>query len=177
MKINISNKPVSSSFVVLFLLFSAVVSLSCCYSNSGHGPRSTMWDRDASAACLEEISQFIENSDADGLVAVFSEKVRSTNPHLDPSIHTLGSIKSGSIFITSHATITAPNGTVWELHVTDCTYNKNDQSRVGLWAIDIYPANRPDEPESYASSSEMSDPGISIVENWEEWYRVHPYSQ
>ena len=195
MKINISNKPVSSSFVVFFLLFSAVVSLSCCYSNSGHGPRSTMWDKDASAACLEEISQFIENSDADSLVAVFSEKARSTNPHLDsqansfmnllgggtidkdPSIHTLGSIKSGSIFITSHATITAPNGTVWELHVTDCTYNKNDPSRVGLWAIDIYPANRPDEPESYASSSEMSDPGISIVENWEEWYRVHPYSQ
>ena len=173
MKINISNKPVSSSFVVLFLLFSAVVSLSCCYSNSGHGPRSTMWDRDASAACLEEISQFIENSDADGLVAAFSEKARSTNPHLDSQANSFMNLLGGG----SHATITAPNGTVWELHVTDCTYNKNDPSRVGLWAIDIYPANRPDEPESYASSSEMSDPGISIVENWEEWYRVHPYSQ
>ncbi len=54
-----------------------------------------MWDKDASAACLEEVSQLIKNSDANGLVAAFSEKARSTNPHLDSQANSFMNLLGG----------------------------------------------------------------------------------
>ena len=57
---------------LLTIVFLALASLLGCQPGSGHGPRSTLVDKDASAACLEELSQLIKNSDTEGLVAAFS---------------------------------------------------------------------------------------------------------
>ncbi len=189
MKINISNKPVSSFFVVLFLLFSVAVSLSCCYSNSGHGPRSTMSDEDASAACLEEVSQLIKNSDVDGLVAAFSEKARSDDSELsakaekvmslmgggamgDEDLYvTVGGLRYGVTYIVSSATITAPNGTKWQIHVTDCTYNKEDPSYLGLKTFEVIPYSDRDAPRGFGWHDELDQfpMGIRLITSWEGW--------
>ena len=189
MKINISNKPVSSFFVVLFLLFSAAVSLSCCYSNSGHGPRSTMSDEDASAACLEEVSQLIKNSDVDGLVAAFSEKARSDDSELSAKAEKVMSLMGGgtmseqgfgssqkifpnvSTHVLSLAVITAPDGTKWQVHIIDCTYNKEDPSKVGLKSIEIIPYSDWDAPKGFGWYYESDDfpAGIRLITSWEGW--------
>jgi len=157
-------------------------------STVGYGPRSTMSGEKAAAACLEEVGSLIADSDTDGLVAAFSEAARSQDAELAADAEelmgtlgggslapdlsgrqTLGSIPTGSVFVMSRATVTAPDGTVWELHVVDCTYNGDDPTRVGVWAIDVYPADQPDEPENFATSSETSRPGIRFITSWEGW--------
>ena len=171
------------------LILSILIALSGCQINSGHGPRSTMWDRDASAACLEEISQFIENSDADGLVAAFSEKAKSDDPELAAKAEkvmslmgggtmseqdfwsSLGNLRSGHVFIISTAIVTAPDGTKWQIHITDCTYNKKDPSQVGLKLIEIIPYPDRDAPQGFGWYAESDDfpVGIRLITSWEGW--------
>ena len=181
----------TSIFVLLLTaVFSILIALSGCRINSGHGPRSTMWDKDASAACLEEVSQLIRNSDADGLVAAFSEEARSNDPELAAKAEkvmslmgggtineedfymSVGSISSGAIYVVSSATVTASDGTKWQIHITDCTYNKEDPSQVGLKLIEIIPYSDWDAPKGfgwYSEASGQSHFGIRLITSWEGW--------
>ena len=171
------------------LILSILIGLSGCRINSGHGPRSTMWDRDASAACLEEVSQLIRNSDADGLVAAFSEKAKSDDPELsakaekvmslmgggtmsDEDLYvTVGGLRYGVTYIVSSATITAPNGTKWQIHVTDCTYNKEDPSYLGLKTFEVIPYSDRDAPRGFGWHDELDQftMGIRLITSWEGW--------
>ena len=181
----------TSIFVLLLTaVFSILIALSGCRINSGHGPRSRMGDKDASAACLEEVSQLIRNSDADGLVAAFSEEARSNDPELAAKAEKVmslmgggtleesyfgereGNIPSGSIRIISMATVVAPDGTKWQIHITDCTYNKEDPSQVGLKLIEIIPYSDWDAPKGfgwYSEASGQSHFGIRLITSWEGW--------
>ena len=148
-----------------------------------------MSDEDASAACLEEISQFIENSDADGLVAAFSEKAKSEDPELAAKAEkvmslmgggtiseedfymSVGSISSGAIYVVSSATVTASDGTKWQVHIIDCTYNKEDPSKVGLKSIEIIPYPDRDAPKGFSwyAPDDQWPYGIRLIMNWNDW--------
>lgn len=178
-------------------VLSALLALAGCRSSEGYGPRSTMSDEDASAACLDELSSLIANSDADGLVAAFSEGVRSANPGLAERageiMSTLGggtvserdlgeregSIGSGSIYVVSTATVTAPDGSVWQLRATDCTFNKDDPARVGLRTVEVIPNSDWDAPRGfswYGTDDERWPTGIRLITSWEGWDpRTSPY--
>ena len=171
------------------LILSILIGLSGCRINSGHGPRSTMSDEDASAACLEEVSQLIRNSDADGLVAAFSEKARSDDSELNAKAEkvmslmgggttgdedlyvTVGGLRYGATYIVSSATITAPNGTKWQIHVTDCTYNKEDPSYLGLKTFEVIPYSDRDAPRGFGWHDELDQfpMGIRLITSWEGW--------
>ena len=171
------------------LILSILIGLSGCWINSGHGPRSTMSDEDASAACLKEVSQLIRNSDADGLVAAFSEKAKSDDPELSAKAEkvmslmgggtineedfymSVGSISSGAIYVVSFATITAPDGTKWQIHIIDCTYNKEDPSKVGLKSIEIIPYSDWDAPKGFSwyAPDDQWPYGIRLIMNWNDW--------
>ena len=175
----------TSIFVLLLTaVFSILIALSGCRINSGHGPRSTMWDKDASAACLEEVSQLIRNSDADGLVAAFSEEARSNDPELAAKAEKVmslmgggtleesyfgereGNIPSGSI---SMATVVAPDGTKWQIHITDCTYDRDDPSRVGIRELQVIPYSDWDAPKGFGwhTTGLDSPAGIRLITSWE----------
>ena len=175
---------------ILILILLILVALSGCRINSGHGPRSTMSDEDASAACLGEVSQLIRNSDADGLVAAFSEKAQADDPELSAKAEKVMSLMGGgtmseqgfgssqkifpnvSTHVLSLAVITAPDGTKWQIHITDCTYNKEDPSQVGLKLIEIIPYSDWDAPKGfgwYSEASGQSHFGIRLITSWEGW--------
>ncbi|WP_314773884.1 DUF5104 domain-containing protein [Lancefieldella rimae] len=180
-----------TSIIVLLLtaVFSILIALSGCRINSGHGPRSTMWDKDASAACLEEVSQLIRNSDADGLVAAFSEEARSNDPELATKAEKVislmgggtleesyfgereGNIPSGSIRVISMATVVAPDGTKWQIHITDCTYDRDDPSRVGIRELQVIPYSDWDAPKGFGwhTTGLDSPAGIRLITSWEGW--------
>ena len=148
-----------------------------------------MSDEDASAACLEEVSQLIRNSDADGLVAAFSEKARSDDPELSVKAEKVMSLMGGgtmseqgfgssqkifpnvSTYVLSLAVITAPDGTKWQIHTIDCTYNKEDPSKVGLKSIEIIPYSDWDAPKGFGWYYESDDfpAGIRLITSWEGW--------
>ena len=162
----------TSIFVLLLTaVFSILIALSGCRINSGHGPRSTMWDKDASAACLEEVSQLIRNSDADGLVAAFSEEARSNDPELAAKAEKVmslmgggtleesyfgereGNIPSGSIRIISMATVVAPDGTK------------------GIRELQVIPYSDWDAPKGFGwhTTGLDSPAGIRLITSWEGW--------
>ena len=173
----------------LFTIVLTLVTLSGCRINSGHGPRSTMSDEDASAACLGEVSQLIRNSDADGLVAAFSEKAQADDPELSAKAEKVMSLMGGgtmseqgfgssqkifpnvSTHVLSLAVITAPDGTKWQIHIIDCTYNKEDPSKVGLKSIEIIPYSDWDAPKGFGWYYESDDfpAGIRLITSWEGW--------
>ncbi len=68
----------------------------------------------------------------------------------------VGSISSGAIYVVSSATVTASDGTKWQIHITDCTYNKKDPSQVGLKLIEIIPYSDWDAPKGFGWYSEAS---------------------
>ena len=125
------------------------------------------WPSLNNAACLEEVSQLIRNSDADGLVAAFSEEARSNDPELAAKAEKVmslmgggtleesyfgereGNIPSGSIRIISMATVVAPDGTKWQIHITDCTYDRDDPSRVGIRELQVIPYSDWDAPKGF----------------------------
>ncbi len=171
------------------LILSILIGLSGCRINSGHGPRSTMSDEDASAACLKEVSQLIRNSDADGLVAAFSEKAKSDDPELSAKAEKVMSLMGGgtmseqgfgssqkifpnvSTHVLSLAVITAPDGTKWQIHIIDCTYNKEDPSKVGLKSIEIIPYSDWDAPKGFSwyAPDDQWPYGIRLIMNWNDW--------
>ena len=173
----------------LFTIVLTLVTLSGCRINSGHGPRSTMSDEDASAACLGEVSQLIRNSDADGLVAAFSEKAQADDPELSAKAEKVMSLMGGgtmseqgfgssqkifpnvSTHVLSLAVITAPDGTKWQIHIIDCTYNKEDPSKVGLKSIEIIPYSDWDAPKGFGwhTTGLDSPAGIRLITSWEGW--------
>ncbi len=174
---------------ILILILLILVALSGCRINSGHGPRSTMSDEDASAACLGEVSQLIRNSDADSLVAAFSEKAQAGDPELSAKAEKVMSLMGGgtmseqgfgssqkifpnvSTHVLSLAVITAPDGTKWQIHIIDCTYNKEDPSKVGLKSIEIIPYSDWDAPKGFGWYYESDDfpAGIRLITSWEGW--------
>ena len=174
---------------ILVLILSILITLSGCRMNSGHGPRSTMWDKDASAACLEEVSQLIKNSDVDGLVAAFSEEARSNDPELAAKAEKVMLLMGGgtmseqdfgssqtifpnvSTHVLSLAVVTAPNGTKWQIHIIDCTYNKEDPSKVGLKSIEIIPYPDRDAPKGFSwyAPDDQWPYGIRLIMNWNDW--------
>ena len=173
----------------LLMIFSILTALSGCRINSGHGPRSTMWDKDASAACLEEVSQLIRNSDADGLVAAFSEKAKSDDPELAAKAEKVmslmgggtisdgdfwssrGNLRGGYVFVISTAIVTAPDNTKWQVHIIDCTYNSDDPSKVGLKSIEIIPNSDREAPKGFGWYNESDEwpYGIRLITSWEGW--------
>ena len=173
----------------LILVLSILVVLSGCRINSGHGPRSTMSDEDASAACLEEVSQLIRNSDADGLVAAFSEKAKSDDPELAAKAEKVmslmgggtisdgdfwssrGNLRGGYVFVISTAIVTAPDNTKWQVHIIDCTYNSDDPSKVGLKSIEIIPNSDREAPKGFGWYNESDEwpYGIRLITSWEGW--------
>ena len=183
---------------LLTLAFSSLLVLAGCRSPEGYGPRSTMSDEDASAACLDELSFLVADSDADGLVAAFSEGVRSANPGLAERASELmstigggtvedghlnqseGSIGSGSIYVVSIATVTAPDGSVWQLRATDCTFNKDDPARVGLRTVEVIPNSVLEAPRGfswYGTDDERWPTGIRLITSWDGWDpHTSPYS-
>ena len=148
-----------------------------------------MSDEDASAACLGEVSQLIRNSDADGLVAAFSEKAQADDPELSAKAEKVMSLMGGgamseqgfgssqkifpniSTHVLSLAVITAPDGTKWQVHIIDCTYNKEDPSKVGLKSIEIIPYPDRDAPKGFGWYYESDDfpAGIRLITSWEGW--------
>lgn len=182
---------------VAYLMGAFLVSallLTGCQFGTDEDSRATMSGEDASAARFAELSDAISGSDAEALTSAFSEEARSQDGDLaeqagdlisavgggsltpDQGVNTQGSVPSGSIYVVSRATITAQDGSRWLLNVVDCTYNEDEPKKVGLWAMDLYPAEQPDEPESYTSSGVGSDPGIVVVRTWEEWRNEHPHA-
>ena len=174
----------------LILILSALVALIGCSQSLGHSKRSMMSVEEASADCLKEVSSLIQNSDTDSFLAAFSEKARSEDPELAAKAEkvislmgggtmseedfymSVGSISSGAIYVVSFATITAPDGTKWQIHITDCTYNKEDPSQVGLKLIEIIPYSDWDAPKGfgwYSEASGQSHFGIRLITSWEGW--------
>ena len=171
-------------------MLSALLALTGCRSPEGYGPRSTMSDEDASSDCLDELSSLLADSDAGGLVAAFSERVRSANPNLADRATELmstlgggtvgerdlgereGNIGSGSIYVVSTATVTAPDGSVWQLCVTDCTFNKDDPSKVGLRTVEVIPNSVLNAPQGfswYGTDDERWPTGIRLIKSWDGW--------
>ena len=177
---------------------SCLLALAGCKTPEGYGPRSTMSDEDASAACLDELSSLVAASDADGLVAAFSEGVRSANPGLTERAgdlmstigggtvedghfnQSVGNIRSGSIYVVSTATVTAPDGSVWQLRATDCTFNRDDPARVGLRTVEVIPNSALDAPQGfswYGTDDSRWPSGIRLIRSWDGWDPyTSPYS-
>ena len=175
----------------------ALLALAGCGSPEGYGPRSTMSDEDASAACLDELSSLVANSDADGLVAAFSEATREQDVELTSDAEELMGILGGGMLsdgdfwsssrvypsgynrIISTATVTAPDGSVWQLHVTDCTLDRDDPSKVGLKSIEVIPNSDWDAPKGFGWYNESDDfpAGIRLITSWDGWDpHTSPYS-
>ena len=174
---------------LLTIVFLALASLLGCQPGSGHGPRSTLVDKDASAACLEELSQLIKNSDTEGLVAAFSEKARSDDPELATKAAKLmsligggtisdghfwssrGNLRGGYVFVISTAIVTAPDNTKWHIHIIECTYNSDDPSKVGLKSIEIIPNSDREAPKGFGWYNESDEwpYGIRLITSWEGW--------
>ena len=183
---------------LLALILSALVALIGCSQSLGHSKRSMMSVEEASADCLKEVSSLIQNSDTDSFLAAFSEKARSEDPELAAKAEkvislmgggtmseedfymSVGSISSGAIYVVSSATVTASDGTKWQIHITDCTYNKEDPSQVGLKLIEIIPYSDWDAPKGfgwYSEASGQSHFGIRLITSWEGWdHYTSPYT-
>lgn len=174
----------------LILILSALVALIGCSQSLGHSKRSMMSVEEASADCLKEVSSLIQNSDTDSFLAAFSEKAKSEDPELAAKAEkvmslmgggtineedfymSVGSISSGAIYVISSATVTASDGAKWQIHITDCTYNKEDPSQVGLKLIEIIPYSDWDAPKGfgwYSEASGQSHFGIRLITSWEGW--------
>ena len=174
----------------LILILSALVALIGCSQSLGHSKRSMMSVEEASADCLKEVSSLIQNSDTDSFLAAFSEKAKSEDPELAAKAEkvmslmgggtineedfymSVGSISYGAIYVVSSATVTASDGTKWQIHITDCTYNKEDPSQVGLKLIEIIPYSDWDAPKGfgwYSEASGQSHFGIRLITSWEGW--------
>ena len=183
--------------LLVTVALSSLLALAGCRASEGYGPRSTMSDADASAACLDELSSLVVNSDADGLVAAFSEEARSADSDLAAKATEVmslmgggtlgdgdfwssqGNVRTGSIYIISTATVTAPDGTRWQMHVTDCTLNRDDPSKVGLKSIEVIPNSDWDAPKGFGWYNESDDfpAGIRLITSWEGWDpHTSPYS-
>lgn len=185
----------------LLVVLVSLASLPGCGSRPGHGPRSMMSDHDASAACLEEVTSLIAGSDVEGLVAAFSEAARSADPDLASDAEELmgilggGTLSDGDFWssqktfprggnlIISKAIVTAPDDTVWRIHIIDCTYDGDDPSQVGLRSIEVIPDSDEYAPREapqgfgwYNESDEMPS-GIRLITSWEGWDPwTSPYS-
>lgn len=183
--------------LVMGAALSTLLALAGCRSPEGYGPRSTMSDADASAACLDEFSSLVANSDADGLVAAFSEAAREQDAGLSSDAEELMGIlgggtladgdfwsssriyPSGYNLVISTATVTAPDGTRWQVHVTDCTLNRDDPSKVGLKSIEVIPNSDWDAPKGFSwyNESDDSPAGIRLIRSWDGWDpHTSPYS-
>ena len=183
--------------LLVTVALSSLLALAGCRASEGYGPRSTMSDADASAACLDELSSLVVNSDADGLVAAFSEEARSADSDLaakaaevmslmgggtmeDGHVNEVGgSTHEGHIRIVSIATVTAPDGSVWQLHVTDCTLDRDDPARVGIRELQIIPNSDWDAPQGFGwDSTGLDNPaGIHLIRSWDGWDpHTSPYS-
>ena len=173
----------------LILILSALVALIGCSQSLGHSKRSMMSVEEASADCLKEVSSLIQNSDTDSFLAAFSEKAKSEDLELtakaekvmslmgggtmsDEDLYvTVGGLRYGVTYIVSSATITAPNGTKWQIHVTDCTYNKEDPSYLGLKTFEVIPYSDRDAPRGFGWHDELDQftMGIRLITSWEGW--------
>ncbi|MFC2704604.1 MAG: hypothetical protein ACFN02_01445 [Olsenella profusa] len=177
----------------------ALLALAGCRSPEGYGPRSTMSDEEASSACLDEVSRLIADSDADGLVAAFSEAAREQDAGLSSSdaeelMDILGGgtladgdfwsssrvYPSGYNLVISTATVTAPDGTRWQVHVTDCTLNRDDPSKVGLRTVEVIPNSVLEAPRGfswYGTDDDRWPTGIRLIRSWDGWDpHTSPYS-
>ena len=74
-----------------------------------------------------------------------------------------------STHVLSLAVITAPDGTKWQIHIIDCTYNKEDPSKVGLKSIEIIPYSDWDAPKGFGwhTTGLDSPAGIRLITSWE----------
>ncbi len=76
-----------------------------------------------------------------------------------------------STHVLSLSVVTAPNGTKWQIHIIDCTYNKEDPSKVGLKSIEIIPYPDRDAPKGFSwyAPDDQWPYGIRLIMNWNDW--------
>ena len=176
----------------------ALLALSGCKTPEGYGPRSTMSVEDASADRLEQFSRLVAGSDAAGLDAEFSDTARANSEGLSDRVADLmstigggvvsggrfdmsvGTLRGGEVYVVSAATVTAPDGSVWELRITDCTLNREDPSELGIKAIEVIPNSDWDAPQGFGWFNQSSGAiryGVRLIRSWDGWDpRTSPYS-
>lgn len=187
-------------------VLASMAALVCCAlfmqsGSSGWGPRSGMSDEDASADCLEEFAALVVASDADGLVAAFSEAAREQDAGLASDAEELMGIIGGGTLSDGHFTsstrvypsgynriesvaiVTAPDGSEWRAHIIDCTYNGDDPEQVGLRSIEVIPVTGEFAPRGapqgfgFYDGSDDWPYGIRLITSWEGWDPLtSPYS-
>lgn len=182
-------------------LLAPATALACCAvlwqgATAGRGSRSDMTEETASEACLGEVGALVEASDAEGLAAAFSDAARDQDPDLASEAEELMDVlgggtltdgdfgsstklfPSGDHHIMSIATVTAPDGTSWQVHVIDCTYNGDDPSQVGLRSVEAIPGTDWDAPQGFAwyGLDDAWPCGIRLITSWEGWVpEPNPY--
>ena len=183
---------------LLALPLSTLIALAGCKSPEGYGPRSTMSVEDASADRLEQFSRLVAGSDVAGLDAEFSDAARANSEGLSERVADLmsvlgggtlsdedfymsvGTLRGGKIYVVSAATVTAPDGSVWELHITDCTLNRDDPSELGIKSIEAIPNSGHDAPQGFGWFNESSGAiryGVRFIKSWDGWDPwTSPYS-
>ena len=184
--------------LLVTVALSSLLVLAGCKTPEGYGPRSTMSVEDASADRLEQFSRLVAGSDAAGLDAEFSDAARENSAGLSDRVADLmsvlgggtvsngefymsvGTLRGGEIYVVSSATVTAPDGSVWQLHVTDCTLNRDDPSELGIKAIEVIPDSGHDAPQGFGWFNESSGAiryGVRLITSWDGWDpHTSPYS-
>ena len=184
--------------LLVTVALSSLLALAGCKTPEGYGPRSTMSVEDASADRLEQFARLVAGSDAAGLDAEFSDAARENSAGLSDRVadlmsvlgggtlsnedfyESVGTLRGGKIYVVSSATVTAPDGTRWQVHVTDCTLNRDDPSKVGLRTVEVIPNSVLEAPRGfswYGTDDDRWPTGIRLIRSWDGWDpHTSPYS-
>jgi hypothetical protein len=184
--------------LLAFLLVGTLALAGCSFFNNGSSSngddnrsasRGRMSEKDASADCLSQLEELIASSDADRLVAAFSDEARSSDPDLQAQAEELmgllggGTMSDQQIFssrggrahstttVMSRATVTSPDGSRWQIVVTDRTKDNDDSSCVGIRELQVIPNTDWDAPDDFGWHNTDPDmpAGIRLITTWDGW--------
>lgn len=84
----------------------------------------------------------------------------------------VGTFAGGTIYVVSVANVTAPDGSKWQLHITDCTMDLDEPSEYGIKAIEAIPNTDRDAPRGFGWFNQSSGAiryGIRFIRSWDGW--------
>jgi hypothetical protein len=142
---------------------------------------------EVSVITINRFEGYVASSDADGLVAAFSDRAREGDPDLQAKAERLmelagggtvsdedfdmsnGSVGTHRIYVCAMCTVTSPDGSKWLVHVTNCTYNTEDPSELGFKTIEFVPYAE-ELPHGFGWISALASTdyyGIRLIETWD----------
>ena len=81
----------------------------------------------------------------------------------------MGSLGTGAIYVACSGTVTATDGSRWMVEVTNCTFNEDEPSELGIKTIEVVPYSE-EKHEGFGWISDLDSKdyyGVRLIETWD----------